>query len=160
MGSGKSTHGKKLAKELAYQFIDLDTYIEEKESMTVQQIFNNFGEQVFREKETEYLNEVISKTGNIIISLGGGTICFHSNLTRVLNSGLLIYIYMPAEALYDRLKNSVKDRPLLKEKNPTEIQAYIKETLMQRSTFYNQAHITINGISLTTATIKQAILSA
>jgi shikimate kinase len=159
MGSGKSTHGKKLAKELGYEFIDLDTYIEERESMSVQQIFDNLGEDVFREKETQYLEEIISKTGNIIVSLGGGTICFHGNINKVLNAGLLIYVKMPPDALCNRLIKSRKERPLLKNKTPEQILSFISTKLSDRKKFYEQAHVIVNGINLTASALTENIYS-
>jgi len=48
MGSGKTTVGKKLAKFLRLNFIDLDHYIEQKEKISVQSLFENFGEAAFR----------------------------------------------------------------------------------------------------------------
>jgi len=59
MGSGKSTHGKKLAGILKKPFVDLDQYIQNKENKTVQFIFDNEGENEFRKLETTYLKELI-----------------------------------------------------------------------------------------------------
>jgi shikimate kinase len=57
-GCGKSTIGKKVAKELGIPFIDLDTYIEKKENCSIKEIFNYQGEAYFRKIETSYLAEV------------------------------------------------------------------------------------------------------
>jgi shikimate kinase len=157
MGSGKSTHGKKLASELRYRFIDLDSYIEKKEGRSVQEIFAGDGESIFREKETQYLEEILKDPNPFVVSLGGGTVCFHDNINKVISSGLLIYIKMSPEALCSRLVNSVKDRPLLKNKDPENLLEYIKETLIHREQFYKKAHLTINGLDLTAQILAQKV---
>jgi shikimate kinase len=79
MGCGKTTHAKKLAKSLERPFIDLDNYIEGKEGMSVQKIFEDKGENYFREKETEYLKQVIARYSTSVVALPASMIisaCF------------------------------------------------------------------------------------
>ena len=71
MGSGKSTLGKMLAKKLAFDFVDLDGYIEEKENMSIPQIFANYGEAYFRQCEYSALASFLN-ANNTVLSLGGG----------------------------------------------------------------------------------------
>ena len=72
MGSGKSTAGKKLASRMGFQCIDLDQYIELKSGKSISQIFEDDGENMFRELEKKYLQELAKQT-HTIISTGGGT---------------------------------------------------------------------------------------
>jgi shikimate kinase len=58
---GKSTIGKKLANKLSCDFIDTDTYIEDKYHYTISDIFNKFSEEVFRDMEKETLKEIIEE---------------------------------------------------------------------------------------------------
>lgn len=157
MGSGKSTHGKKLAKALEKPFIDLDNYIEKKEGITVDEIFSTKGEDYFREKESEYLKQVIARYPKSVVSLGGGTPCFNNNITQILKSGTAVYIEMPAESLHYRLTQSENKRPLLKDKSLEEGLEFIKSLLRKREQFYLQAQLTINGINLTTDKLKEAL---
>lgn len=157
MGSGKSTHGKKLASLMEYGFVDLDDYIEKKEGKTISSIFENSGEQEFRRKESECLKDVINDKRSLVISLGGGTVCFNDNITKVLEAGLLIYIKMPAEALYDRLVKSHRERPLLKNKTPEEALEFIKNTLAYREQFYSRAPLVVSGINLSASMLKTYI---
>ena len=157
MGCGKSTYGKKLGKLLQRPFIDLDNYIEKKEETTVQTIFETKGETFFRGKETEYLKQVVARYASSVISLGGGTACFNDNMKCILKNGIVIYIQMPAEALHHRLLQSGSQRPLLKNKTSEESLAFIKNLLKEREIFYSQAHITVNGISLTAEKLKEAV---
>lgn len=157
MGSGKSTHGKKLAKLLQRPFIDLDNYIEGKESASVQEIFEKKGEDFFREKESEYLKQVIARYETSVVSLGGGAPCFHDNMDLLLQKGIVVYIKMPAEALFSRLKQSADTRPLLKNKNDDEKLSFIKTLLQTREPFYSKANITIDGLDLTAEKLKEAV---
>lgn len=157
MGCGKTTHAKKLAKALRNSFIDLDNYIEKKEEMSVETIFATKGEEYFREKETLYLDQVISRYKTSVVSLGGGAACFNNNLNTILKAGIVIYIEMPPEALHYRLVHSKTNRPLLQNKTAEESLTFITSLLHKRQVFYNQAHIKINGIDLTTDKLKEAL---
>jgi len=157
MGSGKTTQGKKLAKALDKPFIDLDNYIEKKENSTISQIFTTKGEDYFREKESEYLKQVIARYPKSVVSLGGGAACFNNNITQILKGGTAIYIEMPAESLHYRLTQSETQRPLLQNKSLEESLEFIKDLLRRREPFYTQAHITVNGINLTTDKLKEAL---
>lgn len=75
MGAGKTTVGKALAKELGIMFYDLDWYIESRMHKTVKQIFDESGEDGFRQIEHNMLHEV-AEFENIVLSCGGGTPCF------------------------------------------------------------------------------------
>ena len=152
MGSGKSTHGRKLAKALKAEFIDLDIYITNKLDKTITEIFEQKGEQFFRDQETEAIMELVEeKWEPCIISLGGGAVCFNNNMKLVKRNGLVIYLETQESALRERLMRSKNKRPLLKDKSPDEVLSFIKTKIKERSKFYDQAHIKINGLNLTTA---------
>lgn len=157
MGCGKSTQGKKLAKALQRPFIDLDHYLEKKEEATVDAIFAEKGEDYFREKEAVYLEQVVNRYASSVVSTGGGTPCFHQNMARMLKAGLVIYISMPPESLHLRLSQAKVARPLLAGKTAEESLEHIQYLLHKRESYYNQAHITVNGHNLTTDKLKEAL---
>ncbi|MEI7670206.1 MAG: shikimate kinase, partial [Pseudomonadota bacterium] len=87
MGAGKSFLGAALAKHLAFNFIDLDKYIEEKEQTSIADLFFNIGEINFRNKESYYLKNILLAE-NTIVALGGGTPCFNNNIQYIKETGI------------------------------------------------------------------------
>ena len=85
MGSGKSSVGNLLAEKLKLGFIDFDRYIENEAGKTIAEIFDEDGEDKFREMEHRHLQNVLGKQ-NVVISLGGGTPCFHNNMESINHS--------------------------------------------------------------------------
>ena len=147
MGCGKSTVGKKLAKELRLQFIDLDKYIINKHQKAISDIFDTEGESGFRMKESEALREVCTKT-DLVVSTGGGTPCYEDNMKFINENGISIYIEMNPAALLNRLKNSKAERPLINNMNDEELSGFIAEKLEERLEYYNSANIKVDGINL------------
>ena len=139
MGSGKTTVGKALAKELGLQFYDLDWYIESRRRKTVPQLFAERGEDGFREIECNMLHEV-AEFEDIVLSCGGGTPCFFDNLVYLNRQGEVIWLKADAEVLYKHLLMGKTERPLLKGKSPDELIAFIREQLEKREPFYAKAH--------------------
>lgn len=157
MGSGKTTVGKKLAKQLDYLFIDLDSYLETKYQCKIAEVFEKEGEETFRIRERQCLAE-LSQLDNVIVSTGGGTPCFFDNMDRMKDSGLTIYLKAAPNLLKDRLKNAKIERPLLKNTaNEEELLSLIEETLRQRESIYTQAHVIVNAASIQSEEIVKAI---
>jgi len=160
MGSGKTTAGKTLATLLKTRFIDLDEYLEKKENRTIPEIFEEDGEEKFRELETKYLTEILKLKDPHVISLGGGTVCFNQNLELVKKNGQLVYIELPINTLAERIKESKFTRPLLKNLSTEELIKNIEEILSERKKYYEQAHITVNGLNLTPQLIQQKLFGS
>jgi len=112
MGSGKSTIGPILAKEIGYDFIDVDELIEKIDGRKIVDIFREDGEIYFRNLERQILIETVLKLSKFVVALGGGTITFSDNLFLVKRSGILIYLKASPEILLQRIKFKT-DRPLL-----------------------------------------------
>lgn len=156
MGSGKSTLGAKLARQLGYQFADMDQLIEETAEMSIPAIFEEHGEEVFRKWELDILTELCRRE-NLVISTGGGAPC-HSNLMDLMNRhGTSIYIQLSPEALRDRLIRSRTERPLIRGKSESELLDFIKILLEKREIFYKQATHTIDGISIRTEELARLL---
>lgn len=114
MGSGKTTIGKMLSKEMKRTFIDTDLFIEQNENKTINELFLD-GEKSFRILETKYLEE-ISENENAIISTGGGIVTSDLNMSFFKND-LVIFINRNIEDIAKDINTS--NRPLLKD-NPAE----------------------------------------
>ncbi len=138
MGSGKTTVGKALSKETGMMFYDLDWYIESRMRKTVSQIFAEKGEEGFRKIEYNMLHEV-AEFEDVIISCGGGTPCFFDNMDYMNQQGDVVYLKATPETLYKHLLMAKVERPLLKDKTPEELIAYITEHLKEREPFYGKA---------------------
>lgn len=138
MGSGKTTVGKQLARQLNLQFIDMDSFIENRYRKSISAIFEEKGEAGFREIERKALQEIIDFE-NIVISTGGGLPCFFDNMDVMNQSGITIYLKASVEELAERLRTGKQKRPLIKDKNPEELKDFITLNLEKREEFYNQA---------------------
>lgn len=152
MGSGKTTVGRKLAKKLHFNFIDTDQMIEEQTGLSVSKIFSQEGEDYFRELERHVLTQTF-ECNNYVISTGGGMPCFYDNMQRLLANGLVIYIKMSSLALFNRIVQSHKDRPLFANLTREQTKAKIEALLLEREKFYEQAHKKIDGLNLNVNTI-------
>ena len=138
MGAGKTTVGKDLAKALGIPFYDLDWYIETRMRKTVKQIFDERGEEGFRQIEHNMLHEV-AEFENVVISCGGGTPCFFDNMDYLNQQAETVYLQATPDVLHQHLKMGKGVRPLLLNKTPEEVDAYIKEQLQYREQFYLKA---------------------
>jgi len=144
MGCGKSTLGHLLASTLELEFIDLDTFLEEKYFRTIPQIFAEEGEAGFRRKEKNVLHEV-SAFDDIIVATGGGAPCFFDNMEVMNNSGFCIFLDVDTASLVNRLIHAKTERPIIKGKSPDELYHFIEEMMLKRRPFYEKARYIIKG---------------
>ena len=139
MGAGKTTVGKELAKALGIPFYDLDWYISTRMRKTVKEIFDEKGEDGFRQIEHNMLHEV-AEFENVVIACGGGTPCFFDNMAYMNQQAETIYLKATPEVLQYHLTLGKGIRPLLLEKSSEEALDFIREQLAEREKYYLQAH--------------------
>ena len=138
MGSGKTTVGRALAKEIGMPFYDLDWYIESRMRKKISQIFAERGEEGFRKIECNMLHEV-AEFEDVVISCGGGTPCFFDNIDYLNQQAQVVYLRCEPEVLHKHLLMGKGDRPLLKGKTPDELITFIRQQLESREPYYNKA---------------------
>lgn len=164
MGSGKTTVGRAFSKELALPFYDLDWYIEGRMRKTIKDLFDERGENGFREIERNMLHEVC-EFEDVVISCGGGTPCFFDNMDYINRQGESVYLKSTPEVLYRHLKMGKTVRPLLLNKTPEQVQAHIEEQLREREEYYKRAKHTLDvtlmdnyeKIKITVAKLKEVL---
>jgi len=137
MGAGKSTVGKILAERLNYRFFDTDAVIEQSTQQSIAQIFSESGESAFRELETEVLSQLSAYT-RMAIATGGGIVTERKNWSY-LHHGIVVWLDVPAEVLYERIKHDTS-RPLLQTPNPIQT---LNVILNQRRSLYAQADLSV-----------------
>jgi len=154
MGCGKSTIGKAISKKIKYEFIDSDEFIEKHEKMTIPEIFEKFGEDYFRNKETDSISK-ISKLDHCVVSLGGGAVLNKENAKVLKTSGKLFFLNISAQEVYNRLKNDAS-RPLLQTDDKL---TAISSLLSKRLPIYNEvADVIIDVDGKTVDEISEEIL--
>ncbi len=130
MGSGKSTISKELANKLNTTLIDVDDYIVEKNQMKITDMFDKYGEDYFRDKETEAIRD-ISKESGIIISCGGGSVLRDENVKLLKENGTIVLLKATPETIYERVKDSTS-RPILNGNMNVEFIAGLMEKRRER----------------------------
>ncbi len=135
MGAGKSTVGRLLASRLRYHFFDTDALIEQATGQSVRQIFAESGEAIFRQLESQVLSQLCAQQ-NLLISTGGGIVTTPFNWSY-LRHGIVVWLDVPVETLYQRLQSD-GNRPLLQTPDPLQT---LTDLLAQRERLYAQADL-------------------
>ncbi len=139
MGVGKSTIGKLLSKKLNMQFKDVDKVIENKTSLTINEIFLKKGEDFFREIEEKESLRLLEKDG-LIIALGGGAFVNSNIRKKVKKLSVSIWLDLNSKFIFQRIKKN-KKRPLL---NNSQSEKNLEEILKKRKSIYSLANHRIN----------------
>lgn len=109
MGCGKSHIGRLLAKRLDRRFVDLDSYIEEREGTAISAIFAEKGEPYFREAEARYIREMPE---GCIVATGGGAVINPKTAEAAAQAGIIVFLDADFELCYRRIANDTR-RPLV-----------------------------------------------
>ncbi len=137
MGVGKTTIAQLLAKQLDYEFFDVDQFIEQATGQTVSTIFAESGEAIFRQLETATLSQVSARLRRVVAT-GGGIVLAPENW-GYLKHGVIVWLDVPVEQLRDRLSQDTT-RPLLQNQDLTD---RLTQLSTERRSRYAQADIHI-----------------
>lgn len=134
MGTGKTTISNVLKQVFAMDVIEMDQMIAQREGMSISEIFETYGEQYFRDAETNLLIELQTQK-NVVISCGGGTPLREVNVAEMKKNGKVILLTAKPETIFARVKNS-HDRPVIE--NNKNI-PFITQLMEQRRPKYEAA---------------------
>lgn len=149
MGSGKSTVGPLLAREMERSFYDLDELIEKEQKMTISEIFESRGEAYFRDVESHLLQQT-AHGSPAVIALGGGTFIRQANRELVERTGISVWLQIPLRLAEERCRE-VTNRPLARD--PEQFQALF----YRRQPYYQAAQVHVNVEGKTPAQICREI---
>jgi len=156
MGTGKTHWGKIWAAESGLSFVDLDIEVEKDAGKSISNIFKDDGESGFRELEAKKLREQGNAT-NTLIATGGGTPCFHDNISWMNNCGVTVFLNAIPQYIFNRIIQEKDNRPLLKNMDHDELLLYIQNKMKQRMPYYSQASFCLQCESLNNNSLKQII---
>ena len=143
MGCGKTTLGRRLARQLGWRFVDLDTRIEERTGLAISAIFKRQGEPAFRDIEHELLNAALAEATALpqstVLALGGGTFAQPRNITLLRSSSAcVVFLETPIEELLARCVTKTQ-RPLFRD------EASFRKLYAERLPFYQQADVCVSN---------------
>jgi shikimate kinase len=156
MGCGKSTVGRELQQRLGYRLVDMDHEIERIAGKPITAIFEEDGEECFREMETRLLRELAaSPDQQRIISTGGGVIGREENRHMLRDLGYVVWLDAPPRVILERTGKS-RNRPLLLTQDPAEKLGKLME---QRAPLYQEtASLKLDTAGLDSHEIATGIL--
>lgn len=138
MASGKTTLGRAFARATGRQFIDLDFYIRQRFRKSVSSIFEEEGEDRFREIERAMLREV-GEFCDAVISCGGGTPCHFDNMDYMNSRGVTVWLEADVECTVRRLLEAKGRRPIIEAQNRQDLPAFVERHLAERRPYYSRA---------------------
>lgn len=134
MGTGKSTVAAYMNQAYGMEVVEMDDVLAEREQMTIPEIFDKYGEEYFRNRETELVQE-LQKDENKIVSCGGGVVLREQNVEEMKKAGVIVLLTALPETILDRVRED-ENRPLLRGNKNV---AFIEKMLEDRGPKYRAA---------------------
>ncbi|MEM9589339.1 MAG: shikimate kinase [Planctomycetota bacterium] len=161
-GTGKTSTGRLLARQLARPLIDLDARIEADSRRSIAEIFERDGEESFRDLESDALAAVASQAEPAVVALGGGAILRPQNRERIASSGTCVWLDADPEVIARRLAadqvDAVTQRPAL---TALGVVGEIRKVMASRRSLYaDAADIHIDTSAGTLADLVERIVDA
>ena len=141
MGAGKTSIGRRLAKELNIEFRDSDQEIEKKVGCSVAEIFEGFGESYFRQVERETISDLLTNFPPHVLATGGGAFMDTETRELIKEEGLSIWLRAALDVLVDRVSRN-DNRPLLNRGNPRDI---LEKLIEVRYPIYAEADLVVDS---------------
>lgn len=140
MGAGKTSVGRRLAEKLDIPFVDADHEIETAAGKSIAEIFNDHGEEYFREGERRVIARLL-ENGTQVLATGGGAFMNTETRERIKQHGISVWLKADLELLLKRVSKR-NDRPLLRNDDPG---AVMKKLIDTRYPVYAEANITVES---------------
>ena len=153
MGTGKSSVGQMVAAQLRFTYLDTDHVIEARAGKSINEIFSQQGEPVFRELERRIVLELEQRT-RTVISTGGGLPVNDLNLASLKSHAFVVCLWASPEKIWERVRDQTH-RPLLNEPDPP---AKIRQLLDLRKPFYRQADVLLNTEMRSVREVAQQVI--
>ena len=153
MGTGKSSVGRVVASHLRFSFVDTDELIESRAGKSIADIFAQAGEPVFRELETQLVQE-LARAQKTVISTGGGLVANAANLASLKEHALVVCLWASPELIWERVRGQ-SHRPLLRDIDPL---GKIRQLLAAREPIYRQADVLVNTEQRSSKEVAQHVL--
>ena len=151
MGCGKTTLGEVLARQMGLSFIDLDEYIERKQGRSIVEIFDEMGEERFRQLETAALCYVAAMS-DVIVACGGGTPCHGDNMALMNQAGITVWLTTSPERITSRLllPEQRAKRPKFANLPDEAFLPIVKRELEARTPYYSKAQLQFDSTDIET----------
>lgn len=147
MGSGKTTTGRALAKELGLPFADTDLLVKKLSGLPAGEFIKRLGLKAFRSAENAVFKKVV-RSGGRVIALGGGITPTAARRPGLKRSGVTVYLKCGEAVLFKRLAGNLALRPLLGP-DPERAKLAIARLLKRRRPYYEKADLTLDAGGLT-----------
>lgn len=154
MGAGKSTIGRQLARDLKLDFYDADIAIEERTGADLGWIFDVEGEEGFRVREENIIDELTAMQG-ILLATGGGAVASAENRKNLAARGTVVYLYATVS---QQVKRTARDRrrPLLRGVEPGEV---LNKLMDERDHLYREiADIVVSTDGKSVRAVSQEVI--
>jgi shikimate kinase len=140
MGCGKSSVGRRLAQAIGIQFVDADDEIELAAGQTIPEVFAQYGEDHFRDREARIISRIL-ESGPQVLATGGGAYMRAETRERIRKRGISIWLKAELPVLMNRVMKRT-DRPLLHTPDPEKT---MRELMKIRYPVYAEADITVHS---------------
>lgn len=158
MGAGKSSVGRLLAEKTSKQFMDTDDLIVKQMNLSINDIFAQYGEEYFRNLETNLLKALCDNAHGAVISVGGGLPLKEENRNYLKKLGTVVYLSVTEGTVIKRLKGDTT-RPLLKG-TKDEVKQKVSDLMNKRKDIYEScAHLVVKTDKITKAEVVSEILN-
>ena len=133
MGAGKSAVGRQLARMLHLDFVDSDEEIEKRTGVDISFIFEKEGEEGFRKREKQVIDE-LSQLSGVVLATGGGAIADPENRNRLGARGYVVYLYTSVKQQLERTQRG-RHRPMLESGDREQV---LEELMQAREALYRE----------------------